>query len=125
MLDSVRTDKWLWATRFFKTRSLAAKAATGGRITRDGHTLKPATALQPGDVIEVPFAEGPGVRVIAIRTLIESRVSAPLAQACYEDRTDAAVYQAVREWIAQRRDAGGRPSKRDRRQIGRIRGFFD
>jgi ribosome-associated heat shock protein Hsp15 len=125
MSESVRTDKWLWATRLFKTRGLAAKAATEGKVTRGGHPLKPATGLQVGDILEIPFPEGPGRRIIAVTATLQTRVAAPLAQACYEERTDPATYQELREWQNQQRAAGGRPTKRDRREIGRIRGFFD
>lgn len=125
-MEDERADKWLWATRFYKSRSLAAKACTSGKIRRGGHLLKPAAALHVGDILEIPFPEGPGVRTILVKSLISLRVAAPLAQACYEDQTPAAVYEHVKQVLAEKREAGqGRPTKKDRRQLGRIRGFWD
>ena len=125
MSDSARADKWLWATRFYKTRSLAAKSCELGKLKRGEYLLKPATPLRVDDVIEIPFPDGPGKRMIRVKSLIELRVAAPLAQACYEDLTEPAVYEANKQALAEKRDAGGRPTKKDRRQIGRIRGFWD
>jgi ribosome-associated heat shock protein Hsp15 len=124
-MEGARADKWLWATRFFKTRSLAAETCSEEKVRRSGHLVKPATAFHVGDVIEIPFPEGPGVRTIKILGLIEKRVSAPLAQACYEDLTPPEVYEASKLARQQKRDAGGRPTKKERRDIGRIRGFWD
>jgi len=125
-MDSERADKWLWATRFFKTRSLAAKACTAGKVERAGLPVKAATSLHEGDVLHIPFPEGPGARVVKIKKLISLRVGAPLAQACYEDLTDPAVYEHLKQVLAEKREAGtGRPTKTDRRTLGRIRGFWD
>lgn len=124
-MESARADKWLWATRFFKTRSLAAKTCDLGKVERAGHLVKPATGLKIGDVMEIPFPDGPGVRTIRVKSLIELRVGAPLAQACYEELTDPAIHEANRTALQERRDAGGRPTKKERRQIGKIRGFWD
>lgn len=126
MSGSVRADKWLWATRFFKTRGLAADACATGKMKRNGHLLKPASTVQPGDLLEIPFAEGPGVRQISVTAVIEKRVGAPEAQACYEDLTKPEVYEAMKLWHAAKRDAaGGRPTKRNRREIDKIHGFWD
>ena len=70
MSESVRADKWLWAVRFFKTRGVAAEMCEAGKVRRAGHELKPATALRVGDVLELPFAEGPGTRVVRVSGLI-------------------------------------------------------
>ncbi len=126
MSESVRADKWLWATRFFKTRGLAADVCLTGKVKRNGHPLKPASPVQPGDLLEIPFVEGPGVREISVIGLIIKRVGAPEAQACYQDRTNPAVYEALKNWqIARQEAAGGRPTKRDRREIDKIHGFWD
>ena len=126
MTDSTRADKWLWATRFFKTRALAAAACANGKVKRKGDPLKPASALQPGDLLEIPFNEGPGARTILIKAVISLRVGAPEAQACYDDLTMAEVYEVLRIWHAARREAAkGRPTKRDRREIDKIHGFWD
>jgi len=131
MSESIRLDKWLWAARFFKTRSLAAKACAGGRVKRSGIALKPAATVQLADVLEIPFADGPGARTIAVRELLVRRVAAALAEAAYDDLTPEAVHEARREALAAARSADrregdqGRPTKRNRRAIQRIRGFFD
>src|SRR6478735_8343934 len=126
MSDSIRADKWLWATRFFKTRGLAAEACATGKVKRNGHPLKPASTVQPGDLLEVPFVEGPGVREISVKAVIGLRVGAPEAQACYEDLTKTEVYEELKHWHAAKREAAkGRPTKRDRREIDRIHGFWD
>lgn len=126
MSDSVRADLWLWATRFFKTRGLAADMCATGKVKRNGHPLKPASPVQPGDLLEIPFVEGPGVRTISVRAVIVKRVGAPEAQACYEDLTKPEVYEALKLWqIAKHEAAKGRPTKRDRREIDKIHGFWD
>ncbi len=126
MSESIRADKWLWATRFFKTRGLAADVCTDGKVKRLGYALKPASALHVGDVLEIPFTEGPGCRVISITRVIEKRVGAPEAQACYEDLTKLEVYENLKLWqIAKSEAAKGRPTKKDRREIDRIHGFWD
>ncbi|MES2477362.1 MAG: S4 domain-containing protein [Verrucomicrobiota bacterium] len=126
MSESVRADKWLWATRFFKTRGLAAEKCLDGKVRRNGHLLKPSSPVQPGDLLEIPFPEGPGVRRVAVKEVIVKRVGAPQAQACYEDRTPAEVYEAQKEWHLARLEAPkGRPTKKDRRDLDRIHGFWD
>lgn len=126
MSDSTRADKWLWATRFFKTRGIAADICMTGKLTRNGHPLKPASPVQPGDLLEIPFVEGPGVRKVTVQAVIEKRVGAPEAQACYEDLTEPAVYEELKQWVIARKEAaGGRPTKKNRRSIDQIRGFWD
>lgn len=126
MPDSTRADKWLWATRFFKTRGIAADICMTGKLTRNGHPLKPASPVQPGDLLEIPFVEGPGVRRVAVKAVIEKRVGAPEAQACYEDLTEPAVYEELKQWLIARKEAAGeRPTKKNRRSIDQIRGFWD
>ena len=126
MSESLRADKWLWATRFYKTRGLAADACETGKVKRNGHPMKPSSPVQPGDLLEVPFAEGPGFRSIFVEAVIVKRVGAPEARACYEDLTQQEVYEALKQWHEARRDAGkGRPTKHDRREIDKIHGFWD
>jgi ribosome-associated heat shock protein Hsp15 len=122
MPDSIRADKWLWATRFFKTRALAGEVLGNGKVRRNGHVLKRSSSVQPGDELEIPFAEGPGVREILVTDIIERRVGAPEAQACYEDRTKPEVYEALKDWQIARSEASkGRPTKKDRRAIDQIK----
>ena len=126
MSESVRADKWLWATRFCKTRGRAADACATGKLIRNGHPLKPSSPVQPGDLLEIPFAEGPGVRLISVTAVIDKRVGAPEAQACYDDLTNPEVYEALKLWHPAKREAAkGRPTKRNRREIDRIHGFWD
>jgi ribosome-associated heat shock protein Hsp15 len=123
-MTGVRIDKWLWAARFFKTRSLACKACELGRITSNGSPAKPAREVKPGDLLQVKNDSGDfQVEVLA---LSEMRGPAAVAQALYRE-TDASRelrlrlieerklmphFEAVRE---------GRPSKRDRRTLDRLR----
>ena len=126
MTDSIRADKWLWATRFFKTRAFAADVCAEGKVKRNGHSMKPASPVQAGDLLEIPFVEGPGVRTISVKAVIEKRVGAPQAQACYEDLTKPEVYETLKLWqIAKQEAAKGRPTKRDRREVDKIHGFWD
>ncbi len=126
MSESTRADKWLWATRFFKTRALAAEICNDGKVKRNGHLLKPSSPVQPGDLLEIPFIEGPGVREISVKAIIEKRVGAPQAQVCYEDLTKPEVYDALKSWqVAKQEAAKGRPTKKDRREIDKIHGFWD
>lgn len=126
MSDSSRADKWLWATRFFKTRSLAADVCSDGKVKRNGRPLKQASSVHVGDLLEIPFVEGPGFRKVSVTAVIEKRVGAPEARACYEDLTEPAVYEALKAWHVAREEAPkGRPTKKNRREIDRIHGFWD
>lgn len=124
-MDRVRMDKWLWAARFFKTRSLAARACDLGRITSNGLTAKPAREVHQGDMLRVRNDAGEfEVRVLA---LSEIRGPASVAQTLYEE-TEASKAERIR--VAEERKSmphfeafrEGRPSKRDRRDLGRLRG---
>ncbi len=126
MNTTARTDKWLWATRFFKTRGIAAEMCASGKVKRAGHALKPASSLHPGDVLEIPFPEGPGTRTVCIVAIAEKRLSAPEARACYEESTAPEVFDTQRQWhLARSEGERGRPTKKDRREMDRIRGFFE
>lgn len=125
-LESVRADKWLWATRFFKTRGLAAEACAAGKVKRGGQLLKAAAAVRAGDLLEIPFPEGPGVRMISVKTVIVLRVGAPQAQACFEEHTAEKILEDLKLWLVAKREAAkGRPTKRERREIDKIHGFWD
>ena len=121
----LRTDKWLWQARFFKTRSLAAKIVSGGVRVNTLKVAKPAYGVAPGDVLT--FAQGRQVRVIRVVALGERRGPAPEAQALYEDldppkapESDAAPAPSVPRY-----ERGGRPTKRDRRMLDRQRGVLE
>ena len=121
----VRIDKWLWAARFFKTRSLAARACELGRIESNGHPAKPAREVLAGDMLRVKNDSGEfEVEVLA---LSEIRGPAPVARTLYRE-TEAS--RELRLRLADERKAmphfeaagEGRPSKRDRRKLDRLRG---
>lgn len=124
----VRIDKWLWAARFFKTRSLAAEACDRAHVRLNGTPVKPARDVQAGDwlVIENPG----GVYEIQIVAISDVRGPAKVAQALYAE-TPASLAQRQRE--AERRrlqpepeaQRQGRPTKRERRDIDRFRGNGD
>lgn len=87
--------------------------------------IKAASALHPGDVLEIPFPAGPGTRTITIVALADKRVGAAEARAYYEESTAPEVFEAQKNWhLARAEGQRGRPSKKDRREIDRIRGFF-
>lgn len=126
MPESARCDKWLWAVRFFKTRGLAAEMCAAGKVKRLGHSLKASTTLRPGDVLEIPFPEGPGNRMITVASVIQKRVAAPEARACYGELTAPDVFEIQKSWhLARLESPGGRPTKKNRRDIDKIHGFWD
>jgi ribosome-associated heat shock protein Hsp15 len=121
----VRIDKWLWAARFFTTRSLAADAVSGGKVLVGGERAKPAKLLQTGD--EVRLRLGPYEHVVIVRGISERRGPATMAATLYEETAES---RAAREKLAEQlrmAPAGfvfeekGRPTKRDRREIERLR----
>lgn len=124
MADGTRIDKWLWAARFFKTRSLATEAIERGRVKLNDERCKPARTLKPGDVLDIDNGSTEWqVRVLA---LSEQRGPAPVARLLYEDTPEGLQLQQQnaerRRLFAEPADAiRGRPTKRDRRQLDRSR----
>jgi ribosome-associated heat shock protein Hsp15 len=117
----VRVDKWLWAARVFKTRSLAAHACDGGKVDVNAQAAKPAKALRPGDVVHVTLPQGRR-RILKVTTLDDRRGSPAVARMLFEDLTPPEPRQP-RWGPPPRREAGsGRPTKRERRDIDRLRG---
>ena len=122
----VRIDRWLWAARFFKTRSLAAQAVDGGRVKVNDERVKPAKALQVGDRLEIHI--GTYQWSIRVRALSDRRGPATAARELYaEDAASgarrAAALAARREGIDPFPEHGGRPVKKQRRALQRLRGF--
>jgi ribosome-associated heat shock protein Hsp15 len=122
----IRLDKWLWAARFYKTRALAAEAIAGGKVQVNGDRAKRAKALQPGD--EVRVRQGPYEHLVLVRELSDRRGPASRAAELYEERPESV---AAREAMALQlksmhsmfaADTKGRPTKRDRREIERLKG---
>jgi len=118
--ERVRIDKWLWAARFFKTRSLATEAVQGGRVHVDGARVKPAKDVRVGDRIEVTVGEA--TIALVVRGLADKRGPATAAALLYEE-TEASRERRERERDLRRiapplgADLHGRPSKRDRRRL--------
>jgi ribosome-associated heat shock protein Hsp15 len=124
-LDRMRLDKWLWAARFFKTRSLATQAIDHGRVKLNGDRVKPAREVRPGDRIELHL--GDFVWTLTVRGLSMQRGPAPVAQQLYVEDPDSLARR--QQHIAERKltenpaaEIKGRPTKRDRRQIHRFTG---
>ena len=123
MSERVRIDKWLWAARFFKTRSLAAKAVDGGKVKLNGEPVKPSKELKPGDALTIRIAELEWT--VNVRELSERRGPAEMARQLYAE-TEASLQRRRQAIEAHRlrlgpvREEGGRPTKRDRRLIRRF-----
>ena len=122
-LTSLRLDKWLWAARFYKTRSLAADEIGKGRIHVNGQAAKASRDVKPGDRIEL--RQGPVTRTVVVLGISSVRGPAPVAQALYEETPESI---AARTAAAEARRLAaepalsieqGRPTKRDRREIER------
>lgn len=118
---SVRADKWLWAARCFKTRSLASTACNAGHVKLDGDSIKPAKALKVGDRLEVRTPGG--LRILEIAHLADKRGPAAIAQQLYVDHTPPPPPKDETSPMVFRERGRGRPSKRDLREIRKLRGY--
>ncbi|MCC7080060.1 MAG: RNA-binding S4 domain-containing protein [Burkholderiales bacterium] len=125
-VERLRLDKWLWAARFFKTRSAAAHAVEGGRVKVADERVKPARALHPGDRLSIRI--GAFEWIVTVRALSDRRGPASVARALYDEdeqsreRRDAAIAR-VRAGFDPEPAHGGRPEKRERRELRRVRGY--
>ena len=122
--DKLRLDKWLWAARFFKTRSLAKAAVEGGKVQLAGQRVKVSREIAAGDILQI--RQGWDERVVVVKALSEQRHGAPEAQLLYEETADSIARRE--QSAAARKAAGGmidrpaqRPDKRQRRQIHRLK----
>jgi ribosome-associated heat shock protein Hsp15 len=124
--DRVRIDKWLWAARFYKTRSLATEAVAGGKVTVNGERAKPAKAIKPGD--EIRLRLGPQEHIVIVTALAERRGSATVAHTLYQETE---LSRLARERLSAQLklapaafqfDEKGRPSKKDRRDLSKFIG---
>jgi ribosome-associated heat shock protein Hsp15 len=123
---SVRIDKWLWAARFYKTRSLAQAAVEGGKASLNGERVKPSKEVRSGDRLDV--GSGETVREITVLALSDKRGSAPEAARLYAESPESLQKRAA---LAENRrlatepavDFHGRPTKRDRRSLSKLRGY--
>ncbi|TDT33976.1 RNA-binding S4 domain-containing protein [Naumannella halotolerans] len=120
MAEKVRVDSWLWAVRLLKSRSLATNACKGGHVRVGGERVKASQQLHIGDEVRLRMH---GVeKVVVVQQLLSKRVSAPLAQAAYLDNSPPPPPKQVQAWVPRRDPGAGRPTKRDRRAIDRLRG---
>lgn len=120
----VRLDKWLWAARFYKTRSLSAEEIDKGRVRLNGQLAKPSRDVKPGDTVEL--RSGPVVKTVTVRALSGTRGPAPVAALLFDETTESIAQRIAA--AEQRRLAPepaqslsqGRPTKRDRRELDHL-----
>jgi ribosome-associated heat shock protein Hsp15 len=125
--SSVRMDKWLWAARFFKTRALAARACDLGRILSNGNEAKPSRDVHAGDRLHIRTEAGDFD--VEVRSLSEIRGPAAVAQTLYQETDES---RELRQKLTDERRAAmqqglireGKPSRRDRQELNRVRGRF-
>lgn len=119
MADTARIDKWLWASRIFKTRSIAADACKNGRVTIGGVNVKPSRPLKVGEVVSVK--KPPITYSFRVLKCIEQRVGAKLVPEIYENVTDPKQYELLEmsriSGFIDRQRGTGRPTKKDRRAM--------
>lgn len=119
---SIRIDKWLWAVRLYKTRSLAAEACTAGKVTVGDQPVKPARSVRIGEVISA--VTGDITRTVKVIGLVSKRVGAKLVAENLEDLTPPSEFEKKREPnfqpFAFRPKGSGRPTKKDRRSIDNL-----
>lgn len=118
-LAATRLDVWLWAVRLTPTRSAATELCRSGRVSLNGGAAKPASAVKVGDRIEARIAQRQ--RIVEVVRVIGKRVGAPVAAECLVDHSPPVERDAGAP-VMQRDRGSGRPTKRDRRQIDRLRG---
>lgn len=122
--EAIRIDKWLWAARFFKTRTLATGAVEGGHVQVNGARIKPSRAVRAGETVQVVIGEQRWELVV--KAVADKRGSATIARTLYEETAESIAARLAK--IEARRmehepadEIHGRPTKRDRRQMGRVR----
>jgi ribosome-associated heat shock protein Hsp15 len=123
--DRVRLDKWLWAARFFKTRALAAEAIAGGKVEVNEADVKRARPVSTGDIVRVRL--GPHEHVVVVKAVSGRRGPAAEAALLYEETAESRERRERVAWQLKHASAlfhheKGRPTKRDRREIGKLKG---
>lgn len=125
MADTIRIDKWLWAVRLFKTRTQASDACKGGKVKMEGVNLKPSREVKAGDMLEVHHNHIK--RTVKVKVAAKNRVAAKLVPDLMEDLTPAEEFEKLEmmnKLNQEKRDRGmGRPTKKDRRDIDRMKGW--
>lgn len=121
--ESVRVDSWIWSVRLVKTRSAGAAACKGGHVKVNGTSVKPAHALRVGDEVRL---RQPGLRerLVVVKRLLRKRVGAAVAVEAYVDNSPPPPPREVVAPVGVRDRGTGRPTKRDRRELERLRGIF-
>lgn len=118
-MNEARIDKWLWAARIFKTRSIAADACKNGRVTFNGMNMKPSRTIKEGDVVSVK--KSPVTYSFKVLKAIEQRVGAKLLPEIYENVTDPKQYELLQmsriSGFIDRAHGTGRPTKKERRAL--------
>ena len=118
-MNEARIDKWLWAARIFKTRSIAADACKNGRVTFNGMNMKPSRTIKEGDVVSVK--KPPVIYSFKVLKAIEQRVGAKLLPEIYENVTDPKQYELLQmsriSGFIDRAHGTGRPTKKERRAL--------
>ena len=120
VMEEVRVDKWLWAARFFRSRTLAAAACAGGKVDVNHQGVKPSRGLRPGDRLEITLPRGK--RIVRVAALTDRRGSGAEAARLYEDFTPPSPPREARPLPVYRAPGAGRPTKRERRMVDRLRG---
>lgn len=120
MSGSVRVDVWLWAVRVYRTRSIATTACRAGHVSVNGQKVKPSHAVRIGDEVRAQVAHE---RILGVLALPVKRGGAPDAALAVDDRTPPAPPREETPAQVIRYLASGRPTKKDRRQITRLRGY--
>lgn len=116
----VRVDSWIWSVRLTKTRSLAATACRGGHVRVNGERVKAAHAVRPGD--EVRLFHAGRERIVVVKRLVRKRVGAAVAAECFIDNSPPPPPREELAAVGHRDRGAGRPTKRDRRDMDRLRG---
>jgi len=125
-MDKVRIDKWLWAVRIFKSRTLAGDTVRQGKVRVNDKVVKPSTPVSVGDRVTVQ-KNGFNLEYEVLK-LLEKRVGAPIAATCYTDHTPQEELNKYKDWFVGkagtefREKGAGRPTKRERRTIERFKG---
>lgn len=121
---SVRVDKWLWAVRLYKTRTIAADACNGGKVRIQDHPVKPSRLVRPGEIVTA--VTGEITRTVKVTAVTDRRVGPRLVPNYLEDLTPRSEYEKPRDPyfapVIFRPKGAGRPTKRDRRKIDQLRG---
>jgi ribosome-associated heat shock protein Hsp15 len=120
-MGEIRVDKWLWAARFFKSRTLATAACDGGKVDVNEHAAKPSRAVRAGDLLHVTLPRGK--RVVRVLALAERRGPASQAATLYQDLTPPPPPRELRTPPVSRPPGAGRPTKRERRLLDRLSGW--